>query len=141
MNSIRSVALRETLFRQTGSQFGDDTFALQRRGHEITPILTDLPKPKTPFLFEPRLLIRLRVEAAETLLIDRKAGSVSRNHYVGWTITATHLFDIRSPVFDQGTGLFDHIANVLRVLVDSHGDLERSYSERQVKTTQAQRLL
>lgn len=55
------------LFLKTGSQFGDDTFALQGRGHEITPILADLPKPKTPFLFQPRLLIRLRVEAAETL--------------------------------------------------------------------------
>lgn len=94
----RSVALRETLFRQTGSQFGDDTFALQGRGHEVTPIVADLPKPKTPSLFEPRLLIRLRVEAAETLLMN--PASVSRDLYVGWTITATHLFDIRFPVFD-----------------------------------------
>lgn len=53
----------------------------------------------------------------------------------------THLFDVRFPVLDQGTRFFDHVANVSGVLVDSHGYLERSHTERQVKTTQAQRLL
>jgi hypothetical protein len=51
---------------------------------------------------------------------------------------ANHLFDIRFPVFDQGARFFDHVADVSGQLVDSHGDLEWSYSERQVKTTQAQ---
>jgi len=72
--------------------------------------------------------------------VRRIPGSVSRYLYVGWTITATHLFDVRFPVFDQGTRFFDHIADVLRVLVDGHGDLEWSHTERQVKPTQAQGL-
>jgi hypothetical protein len=56
-------------------------------------------------------------------------------------VARTDLFHIRFPILDQGTGLFDHIANVLRILVDSHGDLEWSYSERQVKPNQTQGLL
>lgn len=45
-------------------------------------------------------------------------------------VVRTHLFDVRFPVFDQGARFFDHIADVLRILVDSHGDLEWTNAER-----------